>query len=76
MGVPGEDRENTWELMKSFLKKTTKIELTDKEMIAAHRIPEANGNLRPIIVKVLNTSVKFRTMTMPATVKAKGGGSR
>lgn len=72
MGVPEEDRENTWELVKSFLK----IELADHEMIAAHRIPGAKGKIRPIIVKVLNTSVKSRIMRMRATVKAKGGGSR
>lgn len=76
MGVPEEDRENTWELVKSFLKKTAKIELADHEMIAAHRIPGAKGKIRPIIVKVLNTSVKSRIMRMRATVKTKGGGSR
>lgn len=47
IGVPEEDRENTWELVKSFLKKTAKIELADKEMIAAHRIPGAKGKIRP-----------------------------
>lgn len=45
MGVSEEDRENTWELVKSFLKKTAKIELADNEMIAAQRILGAKGKI-------------------------------
>lgn len=45
MGVSEEDRENTWELVKSFLKKTAKIELADNEMIAAQIILGARGKI-------------------------------
>lgn len=76
MGVPEEDRENTWAFVKSFLKKTAKIELAEKEMIAAHRNPGAKEKIRPIIVKDLNTSVKSKIMRMQTTVKAKVGGFR
>lgn len=50
--------------MNSFLKKTAKIELVDREMIAAHRIPGATGKIRPVIVKMLNTLVKSRNTTV------------
>ena len=76
MGLPEEEKENTCEVVKSFLKKTAKVELPDREIIIAHRIPGPKGKPRPIIVKVLNTSVKSRIMRKRSTIKEKGGGYR
>ena len=50
MGLPEEEKENTCEVVKSFLKKTAKVELPDREIIIAHRIPGPKGKPRPIIV--------------------------
>ena len=62
MGLPEEEKENTSELVKFFLKKTAKVELPVREIRTSHIIPGLNCKPRPIIVKVLNTSEKSRIM--------------
>ena len=62
MGFPEEEKDNTWESVKSFLKKTAKVELPDREIIIAHKIPGPKDKPKPIIVKVLNTSVKIQNI--------------
>ena len=43
MGLPEEEKENTCEFVKSLLKKTAKVELPDRDIIIAHRIPGPKG---------------------------------
>ena len=43
MGVPGIPEQKTCELVKSFLKKTAKVELPDREIMASIRTNEAES---------------------------------
>ena len=76
MGLQEKDRENTWKVVQDFLKNNAKIELEDREIVAAHRIPGAKGKPRPIIVKVLNTNIKARVMKKRSEIKQKGNGQK
>lgn len=46
-----------------FLKTNINVEIDDREIIAAHRIPGKKKNLLPIIVKVFNKNIKSKVMT-------------
>ena len=72
MGITEKNKENTWEVMKSFVKENAGVDLQNTEIVAAHRIPGEKGKSRPILVKLANTSVKARVMKKRAAVKVKG----
>lgn len=72
LGLAEKNKENTWEVVKSFISEKAGVELHDREMVAAHRIPGEKGKSRPVIVKVVNTDVKSRIMRKRATVREKG----
>ncbi|XP_056007885.1 uncharacterized protein LOC130050933 [Ostrea edulis] len=74
MGLPEKPSENTWGVVKEFMK-NVKVQLDDRELIAVHRIP-GNGEIRPIIVKVLNSNVKARVMRKRSDVKNLGKGKK
>lgn len=76
VGVTENDEENTWKLVKKFLKEKANVELDDQEIIAAHRIPGRKDQPRPIIVKVLNTNIKARVMKKRSDVKKLGHGMK
>jgi hypothetical protein len=62
MGLTEKNRENTWEVMKSFVKENAGVELQNAEIVAAHRIPGEKGKSRPIRVKLANTSVNVAVL--------------
>lgn len=74
MGLPEKPSENTWGVVKEFMK-NVKVQLDDRELIAVHRIP-GKGEIRPIIVKVLNSNVKARVMRKRSDVKNLGKGKK
>jgi hypothetical protein len=57
MGLTEKNKENTWEVIKSFVKENAGVELQNAEIVAAHRIPWEKGKSRPILVKLANTYV-------------------
>jgi hypothetical protein len=74
IGVHEADRENTWKVVQDVLKTNAKVNLEDREIVAAHRIPGVKGKPRPIIVKVLNPNIKTRVMKKRSDVKRNGKG--
>jgi nicotinamide mononucleotide adenylyltransferase len=75
MGIPEKHNENTWGLVKDFMSKVS-VQLDDREVIAVHRIPGKDREIRPIIVKVLNPNVKARIMRKRSEVKNLGKGKK
>lgn len=61
VGVTKKFEENTWKLVKEFLKANGNVEL-DPNIISAHRITDTKDHFRSIIVKVMNTNIKARVM--------------
>ena len=74
MGSNEKDKENTWKLMKDFLKSTINVGLDDLEIVDAHRISGIKGKPRPIIFKVANTNIKERLMRKRSEIKQRGNG--
>lgn len=74
MGLTENDNENTWKLVQDFLKTNINVEIDDREIIAAHRIPGKRGKPRPIIVKLLNTNSKSKVMRKRSEIRKRGQG--
>lgn len=74
MGLTENDNENTWKLVQDFLKTNINVEIDDREIIAAHRIPGKRGKPRPIIVKLLNTNSKSKVMRKRSEIRKRGHG--
>ncbi|KAK3097281.1 hypothetical protein FSP39_008330 [Pinctada imbricata] len=76
-GVEEKERENTNEVVRSMMKDVAKIDVSESEIVACHRIPGGkNGLPRPIILKVKNSDVKAKIMRKRSEVKSKGHGIR
>ena len=45
-----------------LVKKDLKVEITEDDVLAIHRIPGKDNGVRPVIVKVKNTEVKIKIM--------------
>lgn len=75
MGIPEKHNENTWGVVKDFMN-TVSVQLDDREVVAVHRIPGKDKEIRPIIVKVLNPNVKARIMRKRSEVKNLGKGKK
>jgi hypothetical protein len=74
MGIPEKPTENSWALVKEFMN-SVHVQLDDRELVAVHRIP-GKGDIRPIIVKVLNPNVKAKIMKKRSDVKNLGRGKK
>ncbi|CAG2213514.1 unnamed protein product [Mytilus edulis] len=60
---PENNDENLREIFKSkIVKDTLKVNIRPDEIQAIHRIPGKQGQHRPVIVKLLNSEVKYRIM--------------
>ncbi|CAG2185578.1 unnamed protein product [Mytilus edulis] len=63
MNFPENNDENLREIFKSkIVKDTLKVNIRPDEIQAIHRIPGKQGQHRPVIVKLLNSEVKYRIM--------------
>ena len=75
-GLKERPNENTTKEVQSLLKSITNVELTNNDIIAAHRIPGKAGTPRPVLLKVRNNDIKSTIMKRRSVVKRSGNGLR
>ncbi|KAK3094203.1 hypothetical protein FSP39_025407 [Pinctada imbricata] len=68
--------ENTGDEVIKLLKDKSDTTLLPEEIVAAHRIPGAPNQPRPVIVKLKNSDVKSRVIKQPSTIKSAKIGVR
>ncbi|CAC5366325.1 unnamed protein product [Mytilus coruscus] len=62
VNFPEKRNENLRDVFVKIVKKDLNVEIEPSDVIAIHRIPGKEGNIKPVIAKVRNTELKIKIM--------------
>ncbi|VDI30889.1 Hypothetical predicted protein [Mytilus galloprovincialis] len=62
VNFPEKRNENLRDVFVKMVKKDLNVEIEPSDVIAIHRIPGKEGNIKPVIAKVRNTEIKIKIM--------------